>query len=64
LDDSDYGRQGHQKQLVKAIINKPPQRLSSPIRGKLLALQGATRDLLTLAREFLTDHSHGIATDK
>jgi len=48
LSDGDYGRQRHQQQLIKAIIDKMMSRgvLTDP--GKLLDLQSAAGDLLTL----------------
>jgi anionic cell wall polymer biosynthesis LytR-Cps2A-Psr (LCP) family protein len=48
LSDGDYGRQRHQQQLIKAIVKKMMSGgvLSDP--GKLLDLQKAAGDLLTL----------------
>jgi anionic cell wall polymer biosynthesis LytR-Cps2A-Psr (LCP) family protein len=48
LSDGDYGRQRHQQQLIKAIIKKATSAgvLTDP--GKILDLQRAAGDLLTL----------------
>jgi LCP family protein required for cell wall assembly len=48
LEGGDYARQRHQQQLIKAMINKMMSRgvLTDP--GKLLQLQRAAGDLLTL----------------
>jgi anionic cell wall polymer biosynthesis LytR-Cps2A-Psr (LCP) family protein len=48
LPDGDYGRQRHQQQLIKAIIKKATSMGVLTDVSKLLALQKAAGDLLTL----------------
>jgi anionic cell wall polymer biosynthesis LytR-Cps2A-Psr (LCP) family protein len=48
LSDGDYGRQRHQQQLIKAIIKKMTTMGVLTDLGKLLDLQKAAGDLLTL----------------
>ncbi len=48
LPDGDYGRQRHQQQLIKAIIKKMTTMGVLTDVGKLLDLQKAAGDLLTL----------------
>jgi len=48
LPDGDYGRQRHQQQLIKAIIKKMTSTGVMTDLGKLLDLQKAAGDLLSL----------------
>jgi len=48
LPDSDYGRQRHQQQLMKAIMGQLASKGTLTDVGKLLDLQKAAGDLLTL----------------